>query len=470
MNYTIIDVETTGSSNRITEISIFKYNGNTIIDEFTSLVNPESFIPSHITALTGIDNHLVADAPVFKEIAEQVLSITEDTIFVAHNVNFDFNVIQGEFKRLGINFSRKKLCTVRLSRRLLPGHRSYSLGKLCKALDINLVDRHRARGDAEATVILFKILLQQPEAETVFTEFLNKNSREATLPPNLPKAVFEALPNQAGIYYFKDKKGQIIYIGKAINLKKRVLSHFYSKAQKSLDMVRETGDIDFEVSGSELVALLMEDAAIKQHFPKYNKVAKRSIQSYAIFSYQDRKGILHLANNKGRLVPQPLITFFDIRTMRAYLQNICLQYNLCPKYCHLQEAVSECSHYNIKNCKGICKNVEAIDDYNNRVLDAISYMSHQKDTIITKEKGRNANEEAFVMIKDGEYLGYGFIDNQTPINHTDDLNAFLIPQKDNADIQKILRQHVFKNDLSKSPETFQKSKTKQTLKQITIDI
>jgi DNA polymerase-3 subunit epsilon len=156
MIYTIIDVETTGQGNRMTEISIFKYDGTTVIDEFTSLVNPESYIPQHITALTGISNETVANAPVFEDVANEVLSITEDAIFVAHNVNFDYNVISGEFKRIGLEFTRKKLCTVRLSRRLLPGHRSYSLGKLCKGLNINLVDRHRARGDAEATTILFE--------------------------------------------------------------------------------------------------------------------------------------------------------------------------------------------------------------------------------------------------------------------------------------------------------------------------
>jgi DNA polymerase-3 subunit epsilon len=159
MIYTIIDVETTGKGNRMTEISVFKYDGETVIDEFTSLVNPNSFIPSHITALTGIDNALVADAPCFEEVAQDILKITEDAVFVAHNVNFDYNVIQGEFKRLGMEFNRKKLCTVRLSRRLLPGHRSYSLGKLCKALCIPVSNRHRAEGDALATVKLFKILL-----------------------------------------------------------------------------------------------------------------------------------------------------------------------------------------------------------------------------------------------------------------------------------------------------------------------
>lgn len=444
MIYTIIDVETTGQGNRMTEISVFKYDGTTVIDEFTSLINPESFIPQHITALTGIDNDLVANAPVFADVANHILNITEDAIFVAHNVNFDYNVISGEFKRIGIDFTRKKLCTVRLSRKLLPGYRSYSLGKLCKSLNINLVDRHRARGDAEATTILFELLLRQPEATDVFATFLNKNSREATLPPNLPKATFEAIPNAVGIYYFKNKKGKVIYVGKAKDLKKRVLSHFYSKTKKAQDMVRETGDIDFEVSGSELVALLMEDAAIKHHFPVYNKVAKRTIQSFSIFSYEDRKGILHLASNKGRLVPNPIITFYNVRDVRSFTEKLCAKYNLCPKYCHLQEVVTECSHYSIKNCKGICRDEESVEDYNNRVLEAIYDISDSKDDIIVKEKGRNTNEEAFVMIKGGNYVGYGFIEKTETINHIDDLQAFLIPQKDNIDIQKILRPRLMK--------------------------
>jgi DNA polymerase-3 subunit epsilon len=443
--YTIIDVETTGAGNRITEISIFKYDGTTVIDEFTTLVNPESSIPTLITALTGIDDQLVADAPIFKDVAQQILDITEDTIFVAHNVNFDYNVISGEFKSIGIDFKRKKLCTVRLSRKLLPGYKSYSLGKICKDLNISVVDRHRARGDAEATVILFELLLSKHNSAEVFKDFLNKNSREATLPPNLPKQVFEALPNAAGIYYFKDKKGKIIYVGKAIDIKKRVLSHFYSKTKKSLDMVRETRDIDFEISGSELIALLMEDTAIKHHFPIFNKVSKKTIQSFAIFSYEDRNGVLHLAINKGRLVPNPIITFFSIRDVRAYLEKICAAYNLCPKYCHLQESVTHCSHYSIKNCKGICKHEEPATDYNDRVLEAIHAITQNSQDVLLKEKGRNTDEEGFVMIKNGVYLGYGFIDKEATIDHPDDLTTYLIPQKDNIDIQKILRQRLLVN-------------------------
>ena len=221
--YTIVDIETTGNGikgNKITEISIFKFDGNEIVDEYTSLVNPECEIPYFITRLTGIDEDLVRNAPTLSEIAPKILEITKDSIFVAHSVNFDYNVIKNEFQNLGLDFSRKKLCTVRLSRKLLPGYNSYSLGKLCSSLQIPLTDRHRARGDAHATVLLFKKLMQQENAAKIFKSFLNARSQEATLPPSLPKQVFDKLPKKPGVYYFKDAMGKIIYVGKAIDIKK----------------------------------------------------------------------------------------------------------------------------------------------------------------------------------------------------------------------------------------------------------
>lgn len=224
--YAIVDIETTGNGikgNKITEISIFIFDGKKVIKEYTSLVNPKSEIPYFITGLTGIDNDMVRNAPVFEEIAPKILALLEDMIFVAHSVNFDYNVIKEELKNIGLPFSLKKLCTVRLSRRLLPGYSSYSLGKLCSSLNIPLTDRHRARGDAEATVLLFKKLLETPNAETVFKTFLNARSQEITLPAALPKSSYDALPAEAGVYYFKNVKAQIIYVGKAKILKKESL-------------------------------------------------------------------------------------------------------------------------------------------------------------------------------------------------------------------------------------------------------
>lgn len=440
--YTIIDVETTGKTNRVTEISIFKFDGEKVIDEFTSLVNPVDYIPSHITALTGIDNGMVADAPLFEEIAEQVLNITEGAVFVAHNVNFDYNVIGGEFKRLGMNFKRKKLCTIRLSRKLLPGYKSYSLGKLCANIGIEIEGRHRARGDAKATVILFNILINQEGAETVFESFLKANSKEATLPSNLPKEVFEALPNAVGIYYFRNKKGKIIYVGKAKDIKKRVISHFYDKKQKELDLCRETAHIDFELSGSELIALLMEDAAIKQHYPQYNVVSKRRSKSFAIFSYQDRAGIEHLAFNIAKGAPSPLLILYSLQQCRAYLEKICVEFELCPKFCHLQENVTSCSHFSIKDCKGVCRGKESAGYYNERVRLAIAHIKSSTQNSLLKQRGRHLEEDAFVLVKNGVYMGYGFVDQTSNVNHDDDLENFLIPQQDNREVQMILRKFL----------------------------
>lgn len=443
MHYTIIDIETTGKD-KITEISILKHNGTNVIDEFTSLVNPEVLIPDYITALTGIDNYMVANAPVFADIADKVIELTEGCIFVAHNVNFDYNIIRNEFKTLGIDFNRRKLCTIRLSRKLLPGHHSYSLGKLCKALDINIQDRHRAKGDADATVILFEMLLAQDNAEAIFNSFLKKSSKEATLPPHLPSKVFNQIPNASGIYYFKNKKGKIIYVGKAKDLKKRVLGHFYNKSNKELNLCRETADIDFELSGSETIALLMEDAAIKHHFPLYNQAAKRPPKNYAIFSYIDRQGIMHLAYNQLKSSPNPIQIFHGIRECRNYLENLCKTYELCPKYCHLQEGVSQCSHYAIHNCHGICRQEEAVSAYNLRVQKAIHQVKNESENLIIEQPGRHPEENAFILIQNGTYKGYGFVEKEEQIVHPEDLEPFLIPQKDSIDIQRVLRPLISK--------------------------
>jgi DNA polymerase-3 subunit epsilon len=418
---------------------MFKYDGTNVIDEFTSLIDPGQLIPDYITALTGIDNGMVAGAPPFSEIAKDILAFTENCIFVAHNVNFDYNAIRNEFKAIGVDFNRKKLCTIRLARKLIPGHKSYSLGKLCNALSIHIIDRHRARGDAEATVILFEMLIRKPDAETVFNDFLKKSSKEATLPSHLPTSVFNNLPNTPGVYYFKNKKGKIIYVGKAKDIKKRVLSHFYSKTKKSLDMCRETADIDFTLSGSELIALLMEDAAIKQHYPEYNQVAKRAPKMHAIFSYTDRKGILHLAYNTLKAIPKPILVLHSITECRQQIEQLCMQFELCPKYCHLQENVATCNHFKIHTCKGVCKDEEHHEHYNARVLNAIDSLNNNGKDVILKQQGRHANEDAFIMIEQGTYRGYGFIDKTEQINTTEDFETFLIRQKDNRDIQKIIR-------------------------------
>jgi DNA polymerase-3 subunit epsilon len=446
--YTIIDIETTGNGikgNKITEISIFKYDGYEVVEEYTSLVNPECEIPYFITGLTGIDNQMVRDAPKIDEIADKILEITQDTIFVAHSVNFDYNVIKNEFKNIGCEFVRKKLCTVRLSRKLIPGYNSYSLGKLCSALGIPLTDRHRARGDAHATTLLFHKLLREDGADEVFKAFLNARSQEATLPPALAREVYENLPEVPGIYFFKNGKGAIIYVGKAINIKKRVLSHFYDKATKEVQMCQETADIDFELSGSELVALLMESDAIKHHYPPFNRAQKRTIQQYAIFSYEDRNGILHLAHNKLKAAPNPVTVYYSTTDCRSALQEICKTFELCPKYCHLQEGVAHCSHYSITKCGGICQGKENSVTYNLRVAKAIEALKGKHQNFVVQEKGRTIEEQAFIWIENGKYAGYGFVQKEETIHSYEDLDTFLIRKKNTLETQRIVQSYLIKN-------------------------
>ena len=449
IKYAIIDVETTGmgiQGNRITEIAILVHDGNKVIEEYESLVNPECNIPHTITRLTGINDYMVAEAPKFYEIAKKIIELTTDCIFVAHNVNFDYNVIHKEFAELGFPFRRKKLCTVRLSRKLIPGLPSYSLGKLCSSVGIPLNDRHRAMGDTRATTILFEKLLSIDNDQSVFASFLKPGSRQATLPPGLAKSIFDQLPERTGIYYFRDGKDDIIYVGKALNIKKRVLSHFYDKKNREVAMCQQTVNITFEETGSELLALLLESSEIKRLYPVYNRAQRRNNEGYGIFSYEDRSGLMHLAWNSLKNIPQPITKFYNTTESRMFLEKICEKFELCPKYCHLQSNVNSCFHYQIKKCKGICRGEEAIASYNNRVSQAIAYMSNDSKSYVIPQKGRNRAEKAFVLIEKGIYQGFGYIDQEQQICSLSELKEFLILKKDNRDVQRILRGFRNKNE------------------------
>ena len=446
--FSVVDIETTGNGykgQKITEISIFLFDGKQVIDEFTSLVNPEQNIPSFITNLTGIDNAMVRNAPKFYEIAKKVAEITQDTIFVAHNVNFDYNIIQDEFKSLGFDFKRKKLCTVRLSRKIIPGLQSYNLGNICSAENIPINGRHRAKGDAEATTELFRRLIERDD-QFIINSFLHAKSRQATLPPLLDKIVVDNLPETFGIYYFKNAAKEVIYVGKANNIKQRVISHFYDKKKKEQNMCLEIAHISYTITGSELLALLLESSEIKKIYPKYNRAQRKAGEAVGLFAYEDQKGILHLAYNRLKLIPNPITKYYTVSECRSHLEYLCKEFELCPKYCHLQTNVSSCFHYQIKECKGICCDEEAVESYNVRVHEAIKSVGIGAENLVIKETGRTENEIGFALILDGIYKGFGFVERQQSVllENPEDYQFFVEPQKDNRDIQRILASYVRK--------------------------
>ncbi|WP_299670374.1 exonuclease domain-containing protein [uncultured Polaribacter sp.] len=454
--YAVVDIETTGNGHKgqkITEIAILIFDGKVVINEFTSLVNPEQNIPPFITNLTGITNAMVRNAPKFYEIAKKVQDITKDTIFVAHNVNFDYNIIRDEFKSLGHIFNRKKLCTVRLTRKIVPGLPSYSLGNICTGENIPINGRHRAKGDAEATVELFRRLIKR-DNQFIINAFLNPRSRQATLPPLLDKKAVDNLPEKFGVYYFKNVAKEIIYVGKANNIKQRVISHFYDRKKKEREMCLETAHISFTETGSELLALLLESSEIKHRYPTYNRAQKHHREAIGLFSYEDQKGVIHLAFNKLKLTPNPITTFYSLQECRNYLEILCKDFTLCPKYCHLQTNVTSCFHHQLKDCKGVCCNEETPENYNIRVLDAISSIGTGAKNLVLKESGRTKNEIGFALILEGDYKGFGYVDlsQDASLNNPEDYQFFVEPKKDNSDIQKILASYLKKKEALKNLE------------------
>ena len=336
------------------------------------------------------------------------------------------------------------MCTIRLSRKLIPGLKSYSLGKLCASQNISIANRHRARGDAEATVILFEKLLKLDDGNVV-ESFLNPNSRQATLPPLLPKEVFDNLSEKAGVYSFRDNNNEIIYVGKANHIKQRVSSHMYDKSKKEVTMCMETANITYTETGSELLALLFESSEIKRIYPKYNRAQRRTNESIALFTYEDRNGILHIAFNKLKLVPKPIVKFYSATECRLFIEKLCEAYELCPKYCHLQSNVTSCFHYQLKKCKGICREKESIASYNKRVQKAIESVQFGAETFVLKEKGRTEEEEAFVLVSNSVYKGFGYMAKDTVMESVSDYMEVITPQNDNRDVHKILSWYLKKN-------------------------
>ena len=269
--YAIIDIETTGGKydeEGITEIAIHKFDGHGVVDRFISLVNPEREIQPFVVKLTGINNRMLASAPKFHEVAKRIVEITADAVVVAHNAQFDYRILRTEFRRLGFNFERKTLCTVDLSKRLIPEAESHSLGKLVRSLGIPMSDRHRANGDALATLQLFKVLLSRDSDKSIIRQVIRAESLGELSPRQLD--IVDSMPDETGVYYMYNKEGELIFLDNSTNIKKRVNQHFTNSGTWARTIQKETRKVTWEITGSELVARLKAEEERHINRPKYN--------------------------------------------------------------------------------------------------------------------------------------------------------------------------------------------------------
>lgn len=419
--YAIVDIETTGgnaSGSRITEIAILIHNGEEVVDRFETLVNPEKEIPLPIFALTGINNEMVADAPVFGEVAEKIYSLLRDRVFVAHNVNFDYSFVRYQLDAQGFKLSVPKLCTVRMSRKIRPGLHSYSLGNLCRSLEIQVSNRHRAGGDADATAVLFSKLLRWDE-EGIISEMLKRNSKEQQLPPNLPKTDFENLPSSPGVYYFRDNTGKVIYVGKAVNIKKRVASHFtgHNPGARRQNFLKEIYNISFKVCATELMALLLECVEIKRLWPAYNRALKKFEPEFGLIMYEDLAGYRRLAVGKLNRNQPCIQVFHQLYDGINALLGLIEQHELDIRLCYFGQQ----SDRSRRSCNTDAIPLPDVKVYNTRVENALEQLKADQPSFFIIDKGRNEYEKSCIMVKDGRFCAMGYIDNETGLNTPEDI-------------------------------------------------
>lgn len=439
--YAVLDIETTGgqfNEEGITEIAIYKFDGNQIVDQFISLVNPEMEIQPFVVKLTGINTSMLRLAPKFYEVAKRIIEITENCVLVAHNAEFDYRVLRNEFKRLGYEYSRNTLCTVELSQKLLPDMPSYSLGKLVRSLGIPIADRHRANGDAMATEKLFELLLSKDKEKTILTSMIKSDIKIGISPKYLD--IIDTLPSTIGIYYILDKEGTIIFIGKSKNIRKKVLQHFTSTLPIFKKIQQETYTVTFEKTGTELIALLKEAEEISANKPKYNKVNKSSVFAYSLYLKANIEGYIYLSIEKTDGRKKNLMAFTSPNEARKFLQKVFTGQSELPYVDFIYEKKS--TKITVDNF--FADFTQTREEFNAKVLELLKPFDIDNDNVLIIDKGRKIDEKSAVALEKGKLNGYCFFNLHHQINAPERIAANLTPVLFNRNNRNIILNYLNK--------------------------
>ena len=445
MMYAILDIETTGGKydeEGITEIAIYRFDGDKVIDQFSSLINPQKPIQPFVVKLTGINEKMLRSAPKFFEVAKRIVEITTDCVLVAHNAEFDYRILQTEFRRLGFSFERRSICTVNLSQILLPEQPSFSLGKLVRNLGIPFADQHRAHGDAKVTLKLFELLLEKD----IHKNILKEHTR--TLNPNKAPSrylnIIDKLPSEMGVYYIHNNKNEIIYIGKSNNIKKRVLSHLTGSQRKAVAIQKEVSEVTYALTGGELLTLLKEQNEIKTNAPVFNRAMKFRLFPMGIridYSQKYPKLIAEQIQNNHDY----LSVFKNKKAAKAALFSWAGKFGICIQKTSLMHTEKACFNYELKKCDGACIEKETPTEYQKKITALISSFTYPHSDFLLIEKGRKNGESAFVYIQDDQFKGYGHYELNHQIKTREQVLSRLIPIEDNPDTQKLIHSFISRN-------------------------
>lgn len=444
MLYAIVDIETTGSyamGNGITEIAIVIHDGEQILHFYETLVNPHRSIPRFIQSLTGITEDMVANAPSFHEVAGQIHELLQDKVFVAHNVNFDYSFVKHHLSEAGFEWNARKLCTLRLARKIIPGLQRYGLGHLCHTVGINLQNHHRAGGDAMATAQLFSLLVEKDD-KGVIASMLKGRNKEQYLPPHLPVEAVDGLPHTPGVYYFYNASGKIIYVGKANNIFRRVKTHFSNNkpGKQKQDFLREIYRISYKECATELMAHILESNEIRRLWPIYNRSQRGYLAKFGLFVYEDINGYKRLAVEKARHSFRPVYTFNTIIEGHNRLRELIETFGLCPRLCNLAKAHNCEATIAEGTCEGNCE--AGVEAYNERVANALSWLEQQLPTFAYVDRGMNDNEQSCILVHKGNFYGMGYIEDDRPLKSLDLLQQHLEPMQDNDFIRNLIYKHA----------------------------
>ncbi len=418
--YAVLDIESTGgkyNEEGIMEIAIHRFDGHKVVDQFIGLINPEREVQPFVAKLTGINNKMLRSAPKFHEVAKRIVEITDNATIVAHNAQFDYRILRTEFRRLGYDFKRKTLCTVELSKKLIPDAESHSLGKLVRSLGIPVSDRHRANGDALATLKLFKLLLAKDSGKEIITAVVRAETEGELSPTQLD--IVESLPTETGLYYMHNKDGDIIFLGATKNIKKRVNQHFTNVGELARKLQKETKKVTFEKTGSELASLLKEHHEKKRNIPKYNQRIAKGFR-YGIYLTHDANEKLDFSLEKSNGQSNRLSSFSTLKSGATFLKKLTEEFELDTT---LDEAERQ-----------------------KRVAQAFDKYSIDHRNVALLDRGRELGEQSIILIKKGELQGTGFIELNHQLNNMPILENLLTKMQSDSGTTYIIESYLRKNN------------------------